>query len=108
MSQPVALVSPAPQDGRQRAQKGYGFMNASMTSDTATKYSGENVSSMFNMTSPIPTRPRPSRLDASDGASAPAGNRGGLGGALSAQSSAATQAAAGGSVPLPGRSRRPR
>jgi hypothetical protein len=56
MSQPVALVSPAPQGGEQSAQKGYGFLNASMTSETATKYSGENVSSMFNMTSPIPAQ----------------------------------------------------
>ena len=43
MAQPVTLMSPAPQTGTPRAQKGYGFLNASMTSDTATKYSGENV-----------------------------------------------------------------
>ena len=69
MAQPVTLVSPAPQTGTPPAQKGYGFLNASMTSDTATKYSGENVSSMFNMTKSDPDAARgTNRLDASDGA----------------------------------------
>jgi len=94
MSQPVALVSPAPQDGAQNAQKGYGFLNASMTSETATKYSGENVSSMFNMTSPIPTQGAASSVTATQTAAvsppAPA-----------AQSAPTTEAAADDSVPLP-------
>jgi uncharacterized protein (DUF2147 family) len=53
MAQPVALVSPAPVPS---TEKGYGFLNASMTSETAAKYSGENVSSMFSMTAPLPTK----------------------------------------------------
>ncbi len=57
VSQPVALISPAqPAAGAPGPQKGYGFLNASMTSDTLTKYSGENVSSMFNMTRPLPAQ----------------------------------------------------
>jgi uncharacterized protein (DUF2147 family) len=95
-SQPVALMSPAPQGGTESAQKGYGFLNASMTSETATKYSGENVSSMFNMTSPIPAQgaaqaaasPAPAAQTAA--VSAPA-----------AEPSAATQAAADEAIPLP-------
>ena len=83
MSQPVALVSPAPQGGEQSAQKGYGFLNASMTSETATKYSGENVSSMFNMTSPIPAQgATQATADARGGVlRSCCANRGGLGGA---------------------------
>jgi len=102
MSQPVALVSPAPQGGEQSAQKGYGFLNASMTSETATKYSGENVSSMFNMTSPIPaqgaTQATPTQGAAS---SAPATQTAAVSAAPAAQPSAATQAAAADPVPLP-------
>lgn len=57
VSQPVALISPAqPAAGAPGPQKGYGFLNASMTSDTLTKYSGENVSSMFSMTRPLPVQ----------------------------------------------------
>jgi uncharacterized protein (DUF2147 family) len=102
MSQPVALVSPAPQGEEQRTQKGYGFLNASMTSETATKYSGENVSSMFNMTSPIPaqaaTQGTPTQGAAS---SAPATQTAAVSAAPTAQPSAATQAAAADPVPLP-------
>jgi uncharacterized protein (DUF2147 family) len=54
MAQPVALVSPAPPPV-QNTEKGYGFLNASMTSESAAKYSGDNVSSMFSMTAPLPT-----------------------------------------------------
>ncbi len=57
VSQPVALISPAqPAAGAPGPQKGYGFLNASMTSETLTKYSGENVSSMFSMTRPLPVQ----------------------------------------------------
>lgn len=96
MSQPVALVSPAPQGSGQNAQKGYGFLNASMTSETATKYSGENVSSMFNMTSPLPTQ------GAAQAAAAPApAAQTAAVPAPASEPSAATEAAAGDSVPLP-------
>ena len=108
MAQPVALVSPAPQAGHTAAQKGYGFLNASMTSDTATKYSGENVSSMFNMTSPIPTQPRrkPSRRKRRRHRLRPR-HCFGLGRRIwAAQSAAATQAAAGGPFRFPPRSRK--
>jgi uncharacterized protein (DUF2147 family) len=95
-SQPVALTSPAPQGGAQNAQKGYGFLNASMTSETATKYSGEDVSSIFNMTSPIPAQ----GTAQSAASSAPAAQTAAVS-APAAQPSAATQAAADESVPLP-------
>ena len=95
-SQPVALMSPAPQGGAQNAQKGYGFLNASMTSETATKYSGEDVSSIFNMTSPIPAQ----GTAQSAASSAPAAQTAAVS-APAAQPSAATQAAADESVPLP-------
>jgi uncharacterized protein (DUF2147 family) len=104
MAQPVTLVSPAPQTGTPPAQKGYGFLNASMTSDTATKYSGENVSSMFNMTSPIPTQPAAQTVSTQATApSAPAAYTASASAAASgaAQSAATTQAAADDSVPLP-------
>ena len=103
MSQPVALVSPAPQGGEQSAQKGYGFLNASMTSETATKYSGENVSSMFNMTSPIPAQGATQATPPTQGAasSAPATQTAAVSAAPAAQPSAATQAAAADPVPLP-------
>ena len=54
-AEPVALMSPAPQAGAGGAQKGYGFLNASATSDTAAQYTGENLTSMFKMTSPVAT-----------------------------------------------------
>ena len=100
MSQPVTLVSPAPPTGTPPAQKGYGFLNASMTSDTATKYSGENVSSMFNMTSPIPTQPAAQTVSTQATApSAPAAHTASA--SAAAQSAATTQAAADDSIPLP-------
>ncbi|MGA9603478.1 MAG: DUF2147 domain-containing protein [Methyloceanibacter sp.] len=100
MSQPVTLVSPAPPTGTPPAQKGYGFLNASMTSDTATKYSGENVSSMFNMTSPIPTQPAAQTVSTQATApSAPAAHTASA--SAAAQSTATTQAAADDSIPLP-------
>jgi uncharacterized protein (DUF2147 family) len=104
MAQPVTLVTPAPQTSTPPAQKGYGFLNASMTSDTATKYSGENVSSMFNMTSPIPTQPPAQTVSTQATApSAPAAYTASASAAASgaAQSAATTQAAADDSVPLP-------
>jgi uncharacterized protein (DUF2147 family) len=102
MAQPVALVSPAPAPV-QSTEKGYGFLNASMTSETAAKYSGENVSSIFRMTSPLPTetvtqtvstQPAP----AAQSVAAPA----------AAQSSAGTQAAADQAVPIPSKKPKPK
>jgi uncharacterized protein (DUF2147 family) len=95
MAQPVALVSPAPAPV-QSTEKGYGFLNASMMSETAAKYSGENVSSMFRMTSPLPTQTVTQAVStqpapAAQSVAAPA----------AAQSSAGTQAAADQAVPLP-------
>ena len=55
VAKPVALVSPAPQ-GAQAAQRGYGFLNASAAPETAAQYSGDNVTSMFKMTSPVATQ----------------------------------------------------
>ena len=55
VAKPVALVSPAPQGG-QGAQRGYGFLNASAAPETAAQYSGDNVTSMFKMTSPVATQ----------------------------------------------------
>ena len=52
-------MSPAPQAGAGGAQKGYGFLNASATSDTAAQYTGENLTSMFKMTSPVATGAAP-------------------------------------------------
>ncbi len=89
MSQPVSLVSPAP---IQSGEKGYGFLNASMTSETAAKYSGENVSSMFSMTNPLPTESTTQTVSTQPAAPvAP----------VKAQSSVATQAAADQAVPVP-------
>jgi uncharacterized protein (DUF2147 family) len=103
VSQPVALVSPAPQGGAQSAQKGYGFLNASMTSETAAKYSGENVSSMFDMTSPLPAQAAATQSAPAQSTAAPAPavqTAAAPPGSSAAQASAATEAADD-SVPLP-------
>ncbi len=71
-AEPVALVSPAPQAGAGDAQKGYGFLNASATSDTAAQYSGDNVTSMFKMTSPVATGTVPASSAAVPAPAAPA------------------------------------
>jgi uncharacterized protein (DUF2147 family) len=89
---PVALMSQGAADG---AQKGYGFLNVSATSETAAQYSGENVSSMFKMTSPVATQGAAAPASGAQAALAPAPDGG------AAQSSAATQASADDSVPLP-------
>jgi uncharacterized protein (DUF2147 family) len=95
MAQPVALVSPAPAPV-QSTEKGYGFLNASMTSEIAAKYSGENVSSMFRMTSPLPTETVTQTVSTQP---APAAQ--GVAAPTAAQSSAGTQAAADQAVPIP-------
>jgi uncharacterized protein (DUF2147 family) len=97
MSQPVALVSPAPAQG---PQKGYGFLNASMTSETAAKYSGDNVSSMFSMTSPIPAETAPHATSMQTAAPAAPATQSATAPAA-AQSSATTQASADQDVPVP-------
>jgi uncharacterized protein (DUF2147 family) len=96
IAQPVALVPPAPTPV-QSSEKGYGFLNASMTSETATKYSGENVSSMFSMTSPLPTETATQTVSTQPAAPAPQN----VAAPAAAQSSAATQAAADPTVPMP-------
>jgi uncharacterized protein (DUF2147 family) len=100
-AEPVALVSPAPQSGAGNVQKGYGFLNASATSDTAAQYSGENVTSMFKMTSPVATGAAPAPSAA---APAPAQETAAASPAPAAAPAhpAAIEASAGGSpVPLP-------
>jgi len=47
------LAAPVPPPAEVDARRGYGFLNVSTSSDTA-RLSGENVSSMFVMTKPIP------------------------------------------------------
>jgi len=51
VTQEVAL--PAAPPAEFSARRGYGFLKVSMGPDTATRLSGENVSSMFAMTRPI-------------------------------------------------------
>ena len=98
-AEPVALMSPAPQAGAGGAQKGYGFLNASATSDTAAQYTGENLTSMFKMTSPVATGPAPSAVaptpapQTTAAAPAPA--------ATPAHPTAIEASVAGGPVPIP-------
>ncbi len=97
VSQPVALVSPAqPAEGAPSPQKGYGYLNASMTSDTLTKYSGENVSSMFSM-----TRPLPAQAAVQKAAPAPAAQSAAASPVSSAAQTSAVTASADEAVPLP-------
>ena len=42
-----------PMSAEQHARSGYRLLNASVTPETATRYSGESVPSMFNMTNPV-------------------------------------------------------
>ena len=56
--QPVALpkaelATPAAPPAEQDTRPGYGFLNASTAPETTARVSGENVSSMFDMTKPI-------------------------------------------------------
>ena len=50
---PQAL--PAPMSPEQHARSGYRILNASMTPETASRYSGDSVPSMFVMTKPVGT-----------------------------------------------------
>jgi uncharacterized protein (DUF2147 family) len=61
VAQPVSLVSTAaqPVPAQFNARKGYGFLNVSTAPDDAAHYSGENVSSMFDMTKPIAAETAP-------------------------------------------------
>jgi uncharacterized protein (DUF2147 family) len=102
LSTPVALVTPAPQGSAEGDQRGYGFLNASATSDTAAQYTGDNVTSMFKMTSPVATQgaaPAQASTGSTPGASAAATPAVAPSGA--AQPAAATQASADDPVPLP-------
>jgi uncharacterized protein (DUF2147 family) len=48
------VAAPVPPPAEVNARDGYGFLNVSTGPDTAARLSGENVSSMFAMTEPIP------------------------------------------------------
>jgi uncharacterized protein (DUF2147 family) len=48
------VAAPVPPPAEIDARRGYGFLNVSSGTDTAARLSGENVSSMFVMTKPIP------------------------------------------------------
>jgi uncharacterized protein (DUF2147 family) len=48
------VAAPVPPPAEIDARRGYGFLNVSSGADTAARLSGENVSSMFVMTKPIP------------------------------------------------------
>jgi uncharacterized protein (DUF2147 family) len=48
------VAAPVPPPAEVNARDGYGFLNVSAGPDTAARLSGENVSSMFAMTEPIP------------------------------------------------------
>jgi uncharacterized protein (DUF2147 family) len=48
------VAAPVPPPAEVNARDGYGFLNVSNGTDTAEQLSGENVSSMFAMTEPIP------------------------------------------------------
>ena len=103
VAKPVALVTPAPQGSAEGAQRGYGFLNASATSDTAAQYTGENVTSMFKMTSPVATQgaaATQSQAGYTPGAQA-AATPAAAATSGAAQPDAATQASADDPVPLP-------
>jgi uncharacterized protein (DUF2147 family) len=51
---PVQAAS-EPMSSEQHARSGYRMLNASMTPETVTRYSGENVPSIFDMTKPVAT-----------------------------------------------------
>ena len=48
------VAAPAPPPAEINARRGYGFLNVSTSPDAAEQLSGQNVSSMFAMTEPIP------------------------------------------------------
>jgi uncharacterized protein (DUF2147 family) len=48
------VAAPVPPPAEVNARDGYGFLHVSAGPDTAARLSGENVSSMFAMTEPIP------------------------------------------------------
>ena len=48
------VAAPVPPPAEFNARRGYGFLNVSTGPDTAARLSGEDVSSMFAMTEPIP------------------------------------------------------
>jgi hypothetical protein len=57
------VAAPVPPPAEVNARDGYGFLNVSAGHDTAARLSGENVSSMFAMTEPIPADAAPAASD---------------------------------------------
>jgi uncharacterized protein (DUF2147 family) len=57
------VAAPVPPPAEVDARDGYGFLNVSAGPDTAARLSGENVSSMFAMTEPIPADAAPAASD---------------------------------------------
>src|SRR5262249_58472447 len=51
------IAAPASPPTQQNPQAGYGFLSVSTNPDAAEKVSGENVSSMIDMTKPIASAP---------------------------------------------------
>lgn len=84
----MAAPAAEPLTPEQHARSGYRVLNASMTPETAARYSGENVPSMFMMTSPV----------AGDSVAAPAS---------AARTAPATQAALQAEEPIPAPSPKP-
>jgi uncharacterized protein (DUF2147 family) len=90
------VAKPVAPPAEQNAQPGYGFLTVSTSPDAAAGVSGENVSSMIDMTKPIASAAPAAQADAVATAAAnPAAK------ATSAQSDVETASQADESVPLP-------
>jgi uncharacterized protein (DUF2147 family) len=95
----VEIAAPASPPTQQNPQAGYGFLSVSTSRDAAEKVSGENVSSMIDMTKPIasaPAAPAPAASPVVTAAAKPAPAD-----AASAQTSTQTASQAEDPVPLP-------
>jgi len=100
------IAAPASPPTQQNPQAGYGFLSVSASPDTAEKVSGENVSSMIDMTKPIvsaPAAPAPAASAVVTAAAKPAPTD-----AASAQSGAQTASQAEDPVPLPAQKPKPK
>ena len=90
------VAKPVAPPAEQNAQPGYGFLTVSTSPDAAARVSGENVSSMIDMTKPIaPAAPAAQAGAVATAAANPAAN------ATSAQSDVETASQSDDSVPLP-------
>jgi len=95
--QRAEIATPAPAPAEQNAQPGYGFVTVSTSPDAAERVSGENVSSMIDMTKPI----APAAAAAPVGAVATAAANPAPANAATAQSDVQTASQADEAVPLP-------